>query len=141
MGKNIMLSEWINNFISGSYSSTSVHIQIQAGWYDWFCKDTSLMNKTKRIGNILKQIKSGGKIDLELSYVWFKNNCPLNGSLYDDFRIADIDSNVTLLIVQIDGPLSSKRYSVFERLNGFKQAIFETDLSTELVDWLNKGWF
>ena len=49
-------------------------------------KDTSLTNKTKKMGNIIKQIKPGGKVDLETSYVWFKNNCPINGPLYDDFR-------------------------------------------------------
>ena len=46
------------------------------------------------MGNIIKQIKPGGKVDLENSYVWFKNNCPLQGNLYDDFRIADLESDV-----------------------------------------------
>ena len=41
--------------------SADKRVQIDAGWYDWFCKDTSLVNKTKRMGNIIKQIKPGGK--------------------------------------------------------------------------------
>lgn len=61
-------------------------------WYDWFCRDTSLPYKTKvltqRLRGLLKA--AAGKIDLDKHYVFFKNNCPMNGSLYDDFRICNI---------------------------------------------------
>jgi hypothetical protein len=92
------------------------------------------------MGNIIKQIKVGGKVDLETSYVWFKNNCPLNGPLYDDFRIADIENNNNLFVVQIDCVWNDSRYTVFERLDGFEKPVFQTDSSRELVKWFNKGW-
>ena len=140
MEKQKVLNEWIKEFNQGQFESKDVKTQIKAGWYDWFCEDLSLGNKTKRMGQIIKQLKPGGKVDLETSYVWFKNNCPLNGPLYDDFRVADIESNVTLMVVQIDCPRSKHKYSVSERLNHFETPIFETDSSRELVRWMNQGW-
>ena len=140
MDKQIKLSEWIQRFKSGEFEKPDTTTQINAGWFDWFCRDTSLANETKNMGNIIKQIKAGGKVDLETSYVWFKNNCPLSGPLYDDFRIADIETNNNLIVVQIDCFRNDSRYTAYERLDGFEKPVFETDSSRELVKWLNTGW-
>ena len=140
MDKQIKLSEWIQRFKSGEFDKPDSTTQIKAGWFDWFCRDSSLVNKTMKMGNIIKQIKVGGKVDLETSYVWFKNNCPLNGPLYDDFRIADIENNNNLFVVQIDCIWNDFKYTVFERLDGFEKPVFQTESSRELVKWFNKGW-
>lgn len=140
MEKQITLSHWIQNFNQGEYDIKDTQTQIKAGWFDWFCKDSSLANKTKKMGNIIKQIKTGGKVDLETSYVWFKNNCPLNGPLYDDFRIADIETNNNLIVVQIDCAWNDFKYTAYERLDGFEKPVFESNSSRELVKWLNQGW-
>jgi len=61
------------------------------GFYDWFCKDSSLPNRSKRLVSALKTFLTKNRhIDLDSVYVFFKNNCPFNGPLYDDFRICDI---------------------------------------------------
>jgi hypothetical protein len=140
MDKQIKLSEWIQRFKSGEFNKPDSTTQIKAGWFDWFCRDSSLVNKTIKMGSIIKQIKAGGKVDLETSYVWFKNNCPLNGPLYDDFRIADIETNNNLFVVQIDCVWNDSKYTVFERLDGFEKPVFQTESSRELVKWFNKGW-
>ena len=140
MDKQIKLSEWIQRFKSGEFNKPDTTTQIKAGWFDWFCRDSSLANKTVKMGNIIKQIKAGGKVDLESSYVWFKNNCPLSGPLYDDFRIADIKNNNNLFVVQIDCVWNDSKYTVFERLDGFEKPVFQTDSSRELVKWFNRGW-
>jgi len=140
MDKQIKLSEWIQRFQSGDFENKNIKTQIEAGWYDWFCKDSSLANKTKKMGNIIKQIKVGGKVDLENSYVWFKNNCPVKGPLYDDFRIADIENNNNLFVIQIDCAWNDSKYTVYERLDGFEKPVFKSDSSRELVKWFNKGW-
>ena len=140
MDKQIKLSEWIQRFKSGEFDKPDTTTQIKAGWFDWFCRDSSLANKTIQMGSIIKQIKAGGKVDLETSYVWFKNNCPLNGPLYDDFRIADIENNNNLFVVQIDCVWNDTKYTVFERLDGFEKPVFQTESSRELVKWFNKGW-
>lgn len=140
MEKQITLSHWIQNFNQGEFDKKDTQTQIKAGWFDWFCKDSSLANKTKKMGNIIKQIKTGGKVDLVSSYVWFKNNCPLNGPLYDDFRIADIETNNNLIVVQIDCEWNDFKYTAYERLDGFEKPVFESNSSRELVKWLNQGW-
>ena len=140
MEKQQSLNHWIKRFNEGHFEFKDTSTQIDAGWYDWFCKDTSLANKTKKMGNIIKQIKAGGKVDLETSYVWFKNNCPLSGPLYDDFRIADIETNNNLIVVQIDCFRNDSKYTAYERLDGFEKPVFQTDSSRELVKWLNTGW-
>jgi len=140
MQKEMKLKDFIERFKQGDFESKDVHTQIEAGWYDWFCKDESLANKTKRMGNIIKQLRDGGKVNLETMYVWFKNNCPLVGPLYDDFRIADIETGDTLFTITINCFREEKRYTVYGRKNDFLDPLFETDKSRELVNWLNEGW-
>ena len=145
MKEKIALSQWIENFQNGHYDAADVKAQILAGWYDWFCKDSSLANKTKKMGNIIKQVKSGGKVNPKDWYVWFKNNCPLNGPLYDDFRFARLDTGDVQLTIQIDCCWNNHRFSVWGRKSEdaefeHEKALFETDSQRELVKWLNTPW-
>ena len=86
----ISIRQWIENYNSGKYNSQDVKVQCEAGWYDWFCRDKSLCGKTKRLAPKVKQLAKSSKVDVDNWYVWFKNNCPVFGSLYDDIRFADI---------------------------------------------------
>ena len=145
MKERIALTQWIENFLNGQYDAADVKTQILAGWYDWFCKDSSLVNKTKKMGNIIKQVKDGGKVNLKDWYVWFKNNCPLNGPLYDDFRFARLETGDVQLTIQIDCCWNNHRFSVWGRRSEdsefeHEKALFETDSQRELVKWLNIPW-
>lgn len=135
--EELTLREWIKNFNEGVYERIDLETQMKAGWYDWFCKDKSLRNKTNRMGNIIKQIKDGGKVDLDKTYVWFKNNCLMVGGLYDDFRIANIEDDESQLVVQLDLPDGEAKYIVYGIENDFSKALFETNSSRVLVKWLN----
>lgn len=66
---------------------------IEAGWYDWFCKDTSLPRKTYTLGKKVLQLMESPLIDIDKMYVFFKNNCPLCGQLYDSFSICRLDDS------------------------------------------------
>lgn len=129
--------EWQQAFEAGEFNSPSVTTQIRAGWYDWFCRDTALAKKTQRMGGIIKKVRDGGKIDLDKTYVWFKNNCPLVGPLYDDFRIADRESGETLITICCDDKRSSCKYEVWGSENGFDGPLIGFKDSRELVKWLN----
>jgi hypothetical protein len=60
------------------------------GFYDWFCYETSLEARSKTLLTKLKFCKQG-LVDGDKNYVWFKNNCPMSGSTYDDIRISTIN--------------------------------------------------
>ena len=144
MKDRISINEWINKFLSREFDSQDVRVQIQAGWYDWFCKDSSLANKTKKMGNIVRQVKRGGKVNLDDWYVWFKNNCPLNGPLYDDFRFASLKTGDVQFTIQINCCWNKHRYAVYGRTpdgeGHWDEPLFESDSLKDLVNWLNTPW-
>ena len=135
---------WQQAYNSGAFELPDRKTQIDAGWYDWFCKDSSLKNKTKKIGNIIKGIKAGGKVNLKDWYIWFKNNCPLNGPLYDDFRFANLETGEVQFTVQIDCCWNKHKYCVYGRtfdgIGHWDKPLFETDSIKELLAWFNTSW-
>jgi hypothetical protein len=68
-------------------------------WYDWFCKDHSLIRRGNALLSKLKAIASSTKFDNDKCYVFFKNNCPMSGPLYDSFSICDIATGDVLFWV------------------------------------------
>ena len=144
MENRICLQSWIGSFILGDFDSEDVKTQIKAGWYDWFCKDSSLSRKTKRMGNIISKLREGGKVNFKNWYVWFKNNCPLNGPLYDDFRLADLETGEVQFTIQLDCCWNEKKYTVYGRTPDGEfhsdEPLFETDSVRELINWFNKPW-
>lgn len=118
----VSIKTWIENFDKGEYNSPARHIQCLAGWYDWFCRDSSLAGKTQKLGTKLKQIAKSKKIDIEKQYVWFKNNCPLAGPLFDDFRIVDQESGNTVYTIIPRSGFTGKA-EVYGRENDFQEPI------------------
>lgn len=68
------------------------------GFYDWFCKDSSLEAKGKTLmAKVIRLIESGRiLINISESYVFFKNNCPFDGPLYDSFAICNKEGDVII---------------------------------------------
>ena len=65
-------------------------------FYDWFCRDTSLKAKANKLFKATKTFVKKMDINIENTYVFFKNNCPISYPLYDDFRICDIKTGKVL---------------------------------------------
>jgi hypothetical protein len=61
-------------------------------FHDWFCRDKSLKTKSERLFRIVKRWVKYRHTNTDKVYVFFKNNCPMNGPLYDDFRVCDIET-------------------------------------------------
>lgn len=57
-------------------------------WYDWFCNDWALIGRTTRFTTFIKALSGEWT---KTHYIWLKNNCPLNGDLYDNIRISPLD--------------------------------------------------
>lgn len=98
------LTQQIVEFQDGKYDSPDVKTQCDAGWYDWFCKDTSLRNKTAKLYPKVIQIVNTNKINTDECYVFFKNNCPCAYPLYDSFSICDIKTGDVIFYVAPNSP-------------------------------------
>ena len=91
MSNNMNIATFAVRFSQGEFIFSDVQTQIKAGWYDWFCRDTSLAAKTRTLGKKVLQLMKSEKVDVENNYVFFKNNCPMSGPLYDDLRNCDTE--------------------------------------------------
>lgn len=94
-------------------------------WYDWFCKSHLLYGKGVRLLEKLREIADSKKFDNDSTYVFFKNNFPLSGRLYDDFRICDIKTGEVLYtIIPSSGYNDSKGKAVVYGIdNNFEEPI------------------
>jgi hypothetical protein len=105
-------------------------------FWDWFCRDTSLKSKSEKLFKATKTFVRNMDIDTEDYYVFFKNNCPVAYSLYDDFRICDIKTGDVIWTVTPRRVVNDKTIcEVWGRLNDFKEPIYE---GPNLRDFYNK---
>ena len=134
--ERISIKEWIKNFNKGKYDAADRDTQIEAGWYDWFCDDYFLRDETQNLGEKLTRIYLSEKIDADNQYVFFKNNCPMNGSLYSDFRICDMKTgDVVFTITPSSGHTVDKcKGHVWGKENDFEKALFEGSWK-EIEEW------
>ena len=100
-------------------------------FYDWFCKDSSLEKKSRSLFAKLKKfLKANPQIDTEKVYVFFKNNCPMNGPLYDDFRICDEESVIYTVIPKCG---HSGKAEIWGRENDFQGPLKVADTFSGLL--------
>ena len=86
----VNLAAQLNAFASGQIMDSDGTIGDCFNFYDWFCKDSSLERKAHALFPRVKRfLKEHPEIDTQSTYVFFKNNCPGRGPLYDDFRICN----------------------------------------------------
>ena len=103
------------------------------GFYDWFCKDSSLRIRAERLmPKVIRFVKSKPNLNLEKHYVFFKNNCPVVGPTYDDFRICDAAGDVVYTVVP--RCTHSGKAEVWGRENKFAEALIVADEFKDLFE-------
>lgn len=119
------IREFVEKFEAGAFVSRDRKTQCDAGWYDWFCNDTSLAAKTQKLGNKVVQLSKSDKVNIDTMYVFFKNNCPMNGRLYDSFSFCDMKTgDVAFWVCPSNGHKSEKGESqVCSPENEFKEPV------------------
>lgn len=60
-------------------------------FWDWFCSEKALKIKSKLLMTKAEKVMSKLGLDPEMHRVFFKNNCPGQGKLYDSFQICTYD--------------------------------------------------
>ena len=101
-----------------------------SNFYDWFCSENSLRRRSIALYSKLKKfLKYYPDINLDEVYVFFKNNCPVNGSTYDTFSICEIETgNVLYWVCPSSGHNSVKgKAEIYGRENQFQTALREAE--------------
>jgi hypothetical protein len=101
-------------------------------FYDWFCRDSSLKNKSIKLFKQVKLFVKMKDVDLDSTYVFFKNNCPVGGPLYDDFRIVDIKEGTVQFTVTAKSGHTGQA-EIYSRENGFACPIKTGKTFTDLL--------
>ena len=86
------LKDQLLAFREGKYLNSEGAESWCFNFWDWFCKTPSLKAKADRLFRLTEKAARALGVDLEKHYVFFKNNCPMSGPLYDDLRICDIET-------------------------------------------------
>ncbi|MBQ9737884.1 MAG: hypothetical protein IJV75_00360 [Alphaproteobacteria bacterium] len=125
--------------ISETLQSHQTDDFIKSLWYDWFCSDKALLNKGRSLLKKLKAISKSNKFDTEKTYVFFKNCCPMNGNLYDQFKICDIETGDVLYCIT---PKSGHAFmngkgDVWGKENDFMEPLFVGSWK-EIKEWFLK---
>jgi hypothetical protein len=131
----VTLRDQLLAFKEGRHLDSDGNSSMCHNFWDWFCKDSSLKNKSTRLFRLTKEVAQALAIDEDAHYVFFKNNCTGGGKLYDDLRICDIETgHVVWNFIPKCG--HSGLAEIWGRKNDFKRAILKADTPSELIDKL-----
>lgn len=138
MRENISVREWQDRFRAGDFDSKDTTTQCEAGWYDWFCQDHALAGRLKKIGKVVMGITD--PFILDNYYVWFKNNCPLDGPLYDDVRFEPLvgERDGKYFLVALDSPHQRMKWALTTERFGFGTPEFECKNVREVIQYINE---
>lgn len=128
------LRKQIEAFDKGIYLDSNGKESWCYNFYDWFCKDSLLKAKADKLFKMVKQFLAvNPQIDIDNHYVFFKNNCPINGPLYDDFRICSItEDNVVYNVTAKSGHTGLAE--MYYRENGFNEPLKTGKTYRELIE-------
>ena len=137
MPDELSVRQWQEQFRAGAFERSDYATQCRAGWYDWFCQDHALAGRLKKIGRVVMGITD--PFILDNYYVWFKNNCPLNGPLYDDVRFEPLSGNRDgkYFVISLDSPHERMKWALVTERYGFDAPEFDCRDVREMVKYIN----
>ena len=129
--------QWQERFRAGDFSNRDRAVQCEAGWYDWFCRDEALAGHLKRISKVVLGINA--PFILDNYYVWFKNNCPMAGPLYDDVRFEPLsgERGGKHFVVSLDCPHELAKWVLYTERYGYDAPEFCSGNVRNMVQYIN----
>ena len=137
--KGTTLRKQLEAFNKGIYLDSEGNESWCYNFYDWFCKDSTLQKKSDKLFRMVKKfLEVTPQIDIDEHYVFFKNNCPVNGPLYDDFRICSIsEDHVVYNVTAKSGHTGLAE--MYHRANGFGEPLKTGKTYKELIENIRTG--
>ena len=129
--------QWQERFRSGDFNSRDLSVQCEAGWYYWFCRDEALAGRLKKLSSVVLGIKAPFILD---NYcVWFKNNCPMAGPLYDDARFEPLsgERDGKYFVVTLDCPHELAKWVLYTERYGYDAPEFCSGNVRDMVQYIN----
>ena len=137
MREMITVREWIKRFNDGAYEADDFDTQVAAGWYDCFCEESELPGRLRTMGEIINKITN--EYILDNFWVWFKNNCPALGPLYDDMRFEPMDETkreqLYFLVTTGDSRAAAK-YELITARDKYR-CEYSTEYTNDLIEHIN----
>ena len=133
----ISVRQWQERYRAGDFSSRDRAVQCEAGWYDWFCRDEALAGRLKKISGAVLGITD--PFILDNYYVWFKNNCPLNGPLYDDARFEPLsgERDGKHFVITLDSPHEQMKWVLYTERYGYDAPEFGCGNVRDMIKYIN----
>ena len=133
MSSFLRLREFRERYLSGEFSDSSFATQVQAGWYDWFCRDSELSGRLKRLWDEIISHITDDKV-FDAYTIHFCNVCPASDHpLFDRIYFNRFDSDYCLS-VDIDDKRNAHRFEV----NTSESTAFSSDSVEEALDFIMK---
>ena len=122
----ISVREFIKNYESGKYNDNNKKTMINAGWFDWTCKETSLKNKLDKLFPKIKQIANSPKIDIEKTCVLLLNRLKVGLSL-DLIRFCEISTGdlVYSVLFSFSKRKNKRQSELWGRENNFDKPLIK----------------
>jgi len=136
MTKNVSLRAQLAAFKEGNLMDSDGTVNTFCSiFFDWFCRDHALEDKARKLFPRVKTFVEKMGVNLDTTYCTFKNNCPANGSLYDDFRICDRETGYVIWTV-VPKCGHSGQAEVWGTINSFQDAYRTGDTLTKIYETL-----
>ena len=138
MEDHYSIRQWQTLYKCGAFKGKDRSVQIQAGWYDWFCRDDALLGRLKKLAPAIIGITD--PFILDHYYLWLKNNCPVKGPLYDDIRFEPLEGerDGKYFLIMRDSPYERQKWSLYTERNGFDSPEFECSHVRDMVAYVNR---
>ena len=121
MTVKVSLREQLAAFKAGNIMDADGTVSFCFNFFDWFCRESSLEGKAKQLFPRVKTFVEKMGVNLDTTYCIFKNNCPVGGPLYDDFRICDRETGHVIWTV-VPKCSHSGQAEVWGTINSFREA-------------------